>query len=449
MKFGVRNFRCFADVPPVDIRPITILVGENSTGKTSFLAGFRFLNELFQSGTNPSFNKDPYSLGSFKEIAHFRGGRAGRADELSFFFSVPVRVRRDMRTGTETISDEDRNREVDIRLCLKEVDLQASVSSVEFSSGDYTASIRFDEKMQISYKTPSMRTARSLSESMRLPVGYDDIPNLGAVSFVMRDFRFLIRSRVVRRQDPAETSNERELYSLENILRSLDTSLPESIFAGAPVRTKPARTYDNIEATPSPEGSHIPYLLARLKAFRSNDWHQLRESLVNFGVASGLFHDIDVKKFGASAGSPFQISVNISGPSSNLVDVGYGVSQALPVVVETLQAPKGSLFFLQQPEVHLHPRAQAALGTYLATIAKQRRHTILIETHSDYMIDRIRMDIRDKKGIDPEDVCILFFQRNVLDVGVQQINFDMRGNVLNVPSGYRQFFLEEQLRSIG
>src|SRR4029077_20194792 len=110
-------------------------------------------------------------------------------------------------------------------------------------------------------------------------------------------------------------------------------------------------------------------------------------------------------------GSPFQISVNISGPSSNLVDVGYGVSQALPVVVETLQAPRGSLFLLQQPEVHLHPRAQAALGTYLADISKRRRHTILIETHSDYLIDRIRMDIRDGKGISPSDVCVLFFER--------------------------------------
>jgi hypothetical protein len=447
MKFGTKNFRCFANVSPIDIRPITILVGENSTGKTSFLAGFRFLNELFQRGTNPSFNKDPYSLGSFKEIAHFRGGRAGRADELSFFLSVPVRVRRDIRQGRDVLTDEERSRDVNIELTLNEVDLQPSVSSVELISNGYRAAIRFDEKVQISYKTPSMRAARSLSDSIRLPVGYDT-PNLNAVSFLMRDFRFLITSRVVRQQEPSETEDERELYSLDGILRSLDTTFPESIFAGAPVRTKPARTYDNIEATPSPEGSHIPYLLARLKAFKSDEWKQLRENLTEFGIASGLFHDIDVKKFGASAGSPFQISVNISGPPANLVDVGYGVSQALPVVVETLQAPRGSLFLLQQPEVHLHPRAQAALGSYLANVSKQRRHTFLIETHSDYLIDRIRMDIRDGRGIDSDDVCILFFERNALDVSVRQINFDKLGNVLHAPSAYRKFFLEEQLRSI-
>src|SRR6266436_7617615 len=85
MKIGIRNFRCFQDIPLVDIRPITLLVGENSTGKTSFLSALRFAHELFQRGTNPSFNKDSYSLGSFKEIAHYRGGRAGRADEVTFF----------------------------------------------------------------------------------------------------------------------------------------------------------------------------------------------------------------------------------------------------------------------------------------------------------------------------------------------------------------------------
>jgi predicted ATPase len=130
------------------------------------------------------------------------------------------------------------------------------------------------------------------------------------------------------------------------------------------------------------------------------------------------------------------------------VDVGYGVSQALPVVAETLQARRGSLFLLQQPEVHLHPRAQAALGTYLANIARQRRLTIVIETHSDYLIDRVRMDVRDKTGLDPKDVCILFFERNGLNVTVSQLGMDDKGNILGAPSGYRQFFLQEQLRAI-
>jgi predicted ATPase len=127
------------------------------------------------------------------------------------------------------------------------------------------------------------------------------------------------------------------------------------------------------------------------------------------------------------------------------VDVGYGVSQALPVVAETLQARRGSLFLLQQPEVHLHPRAQAALGTYLGNIARQRRLTIVIETHSDYLIDRVRMDVRDRAGLDPKDVCILFFERNGLDVSVSQLLIDNKGNILGAPSDTGPSFFKNNL----
>jgi AAA15 family ATPase/GTPase len=104
MRIALKNFRCFFNVPSVDIRPITSLVGENSTGKSSFLAGLRFINELFLRGSDPSFNKDPYSLGSFKEIAHYRGGRAGRADEFSFGnYQVDVRSQCDSKAILSTL----------------------------------------------------------------------------------------------------------------------------------------------------------------------------------------------------------------------------------------------------------------------------------------------------------------------------------------------------------
>src|ERR1700733_4028949 len=66
------NFRCFAESPPLEVLPVTFLVGENSAGKTTFLAAVRFLRESFlRSGENP-FNRDPYYLGGFEQIAHYR-----------------------------------------------------------------------------------------------------------------------------------------------------------------------------------------------------------------------------------------------------------------------------------------------------------------------------------------------------------------------------------------
>ena len=107
------------------------------------------------------------------------------------------------------------------------------------------------------------------------------------------------------------------------------------------------------------------------------------------------------------------------------------------------------MFLLQQPEVHLHPSAQAALGSLFCQVASRERR-LVVETHSDYLLDRVRMDIRDSKtSLKPEDVSILFFERGDLDVHIHSLQVDREGNILNEPESYRRFFLQETQRSLG
>ena len=136
------------------------------------------------------------------------------------------------------------------------------------------------------------------------------------------------------------------------------------------------------------------------------------------------------------------------GPRRNLIDVGYGVSQVLPVVTELLRQDAPKMFLLQQPEVHLHPRAQAALGSLFCRIAAWDRQ-LIIETHSDHLLDRVRMDVRDSAGsLRPEDVSILYFERGNLDVRIHSLRIDHEGNILDAPPSYRQFFMDEVKRSL-
>ena len=74
----LKNFRCFRDEQTARLAPLTLLVGENSTGKTSFLAMIRILSDIAFSFRNPDFKEDPYDLGSFDEIAHRRAQGAAR-----------------------------------------------------------------------------------------------------------------------------------------------------------------------------------------------------------------------------------------------------------------------------------------------------------------------------------------------------------------------------------
>ena len=198
--------------------------------------------------------------------------------------------------------------------------------------------------------------------------------------------------------------------------------------------------------------------MANLARHSIADWRSLKLQLEDYGRASELFDEIDVRLLGKSDGDPFQIQVRKhSGPKSrrrkgpwrNLIDVGYGVSQALPVLGELFRSDGSTMFLLQQPEVHLHPQAQAALGTLFCQTAAGGRQ-LVIETHSDYIIDRVRMDVRDRTtGLKPEDVSILYFEPGNSAVKIHSIRIDGAGNVLEAPMSYGNFFMDEVNRSIG
>ena len=228
----------------------------------------------------------------------------------------------------------------------------------------------------------------------------------------------------------------------------------------APLRSKPKRTYDPVRETASPEGEHIPMLMMRLDRTSKEHWDSLHDDLVEFGRGSGLFSDIKVKRHGKQMSDPFQLQVKVrSGPHANIMDVGYGISQSLPILVDLMAVdpyarlprqvkPGAGTFLLQQPEVHLHPRGQAQLASLFIQAFKKRHNRFLIETHSDHIVDRVCISVRQGK-LKPDDVPILYFEPNGNAVSIHNISVDAEGNLCGAPPGYREFFLRETDRLLG
>ena len=179
----------------------------------------------------------------------------------------------------------------------------------------------------------------------------------------------------------------------------------------------------------------------------------MERKLESLGHVLGLFDKIKVNSLTGGASGPFQIEikrhgVDSSSPSRNLIDVGYGVSQILPLLTELVRDSTSSVCLLQQPEIHLHPSAQAALGTLFAEICSRGRQFV-VETHSDYLINRVRMDIRDRQcKINENDVSILYFESVENGVEIHSIRIDKMGNVLGAPPSYRRFFTDETHREV-
>ncbi len=90
----LKNFRCFREEQTARLAPLTLLVGENSTGKTSFMAMIRALWDVAYRHRFPDFKEEPYDLGSFDEIAHYRGTKGGRAGSFEAGFETTPQITR-------------------------------------------------------------------------------------------------------------------------------------------------------------------------------------------------------------------------------------------------------------------------------------------------------------------------------------------------------------------
>lgn len=425
------------------LAPLTLLVGDNSTGKTSFLAMIRALwNHPVVVG-DTSFKGPINDLGSFDDIAHYRRGHGGRTDcfKAGFEFEAATEPRKKRSVsvvfrdvGTVAFPVETRLSSDEGRVWI-EVARQLPGRSWQLSVGTEQGEQSFD----IGPMNPSESPMPLVSLSSLLTHG----PLAG-------NGNDQLESGVAKMSDNDWRSLQELAYA-----DCFHDYRPGSLYASAPVRSRPYRTYDPSNLARDPEGDHVPHLLANISLQANRrQWQETRKQLETFGKDSGLFDEIKIRRLGARSSDPFQLQVrkfgtSAKGPMRNMIDVGYGVSQVLPVLVELFREDGATAFLLQQPEVHLHPSAQAALGTLFCRAAAAGRQ-LIVETHSDHLMDRVRMDVRDgKTDLRPEDVSLLFFERRNLGVRIHSLRIDSEGNILDAPSSYRRFFMTEMYRSVG
>ena len=418
-QFTMEEVRCFAERQQFEIRPLTFLVGENSTGKTTALACFQVLANYLKEGV-VNFNSEPYSMGIFRDIV--RNSRPkGNAFKLGFTFTGD---REDVEYTVECVQKKD--------------GLEPAIESVTIKFTDGEIVFKTEEGERKGINLASFQGIRSHY------VGVDaNFLDHSTLSYLLNHF-YLTEN---------ESSLAEYIEKKYEEIGGLGDLRGISVFSTAPVRSRPKRTYDPTREFNDPEGSDVPMRLMRIESTKKDEWEALKQALVEFGKSSGLFQNIEIQTLGGSLSAPFQIKIKVRGPNSNIIDVGYGVSQILPILVHILSPSPlaqwhNAYFLLQQPEVHLHPTAQAQLSSLMATSASQGDQSFIVETHSDYMIDRARIEIR-KGTINPEDVSLIYLEPKRRFVKVHNISFDEMGNMTGVPTHYREFFLKETDRLLG
>ncbi len=465
----LKNYRCFKSEQRARIAPLTILVGENSAGKSSFLAMVRALWNLYHNHRVPNFNEDPFDFGTFDNIvfsghedkknsktfgAGFRisDGTSISDGHLPIWFEAEFEKR---GTAPFPIKLVMKNEARNLKFTLNSRDDNLVQVSIQTKQGSWRSkkipnSIKIFEENRLKnlrFILPELKPANlTQSRGISLTDAGDIWSNKG------------IEYKSVSKSDTIHITND-DWHQVANLLDAiyLGTSnyyLDKRLsYASSPVRSRPTRIYQSKLFTWDPEGNFAPMYLAYLFETKKSEWTKLRAKLEEFGSQSGLFDEISIRTYEKHGGGPFQVEVRRSeghykGKNRNLIDIGYGVSQILPVATELLRDDPTPLLLLQQPEVHLHPSAQAALGTLLLQTA-QKEQIIIVESHSDHLLNRIRMDLRDGVGDSrPEDVSILYFENSDLESKIHSLRIDEGGNVMDAPESYGRFFMDETKRSL-
>ena len=462
-KFFLKDVRCFAGRQEFNIRPLTFLVGENSTGKSTVLGCMQALGGFvadLSSQIRFSFdvNKGPYDMGVFADIVRDagEGARKTRSFDLGFEIEEDSVVSQLHTTLIEQSSGS-----------------EPSIAriEVEFDEGSVVCEVvkrKKSERFLSSIHTMEKKSGVNAKPVFKMKIlNTDDLLEIfWAVNHPQElDFYRMSLEREGGRSNKkhletlkdfekfAETVNSRSSRDMPRG-RKADISrfLPPYIVwltSFAPVRAKPLRVYTPKRDTEDPEGSSVPMTLINLFRKDKNHWAKIRKSLKSFGESSGLFTDINMKPLGESGNDPFQIQLQIEsgGPKVNIADVGYGISQILPFLVRVLSSRQKTTFLVQQPEVHLHPKGQAALCSLFTNIAKKHNRSFVIETHSDYMIKRARIEIM-KGNISPDDVSLIYLEPVKNKVKVHNITFDENAN-FSPPKSYGEFFLQESNKVLG
>ena len=460
----LKDFRCFRGEQAAKLAPLTFLVGDNSTGKTSFLAVLRALWDTFHMRQEPNFKDAPYDLGNFPELVHHRGGRGGPENSFSAGFASAIpQLHSNSGSRVEFRMRIKESRTVPV-LHSRSLSDDAGVKVVESLNGRANRSFR----LTTFNGSWDVKMPEAMCRGFDLPFSASMMDLHHVLAWEQGESRWNgVECRPVANA-PQVTKQDKEtvldlLWRGCGMVGGRDTRGKDRRairpFASAPVRSKPRRAYEFSNLEQDAEGDHIPMYLADLRVRHPARWRRLKEQLEDFGGDAGLFDEIGIKPLGDKGGVGFLVQVRkfsgprtriLKGPQRNLIDAGYGVSQILSVVTELLRRDSSTMFLLQQPEAHLHPSAQAALGSLFCRVVSDQQHQLVVETHSDYLLDRVRTLIRHRKTkLKPEDISILFFERQSFGVAIHSLRLDEQGSVQDAPEGYRRFFMEEFDRLFG
>ncbi len=431
----IQNFKCWKDTGAIKMAPITLFFGANSSGKSSI---GQFLMMLRQTVDSPDRKAVFYSgginsavqLGSYQEMVYQRTIETKVVFNYSWDMTAPMKVK-DPISGNLFIGDK-----LEFAACVGMG--ETGQSTLVLDEINYKLQKNGDRTFGIQMK-------RRPTAKLSYEVEAEEYPlkrNPGRVWYPTTPVRFYgFPDEVIAYYQNAEFVQALNLRH-EELFRSL--------FYLGPLRTKAERLYSWTGTEPEHVGYSGENTVAAILAaknrkislgyrMKTKPFEQLvAEELIKMD----LIDDFNVNPISKTR-QEYEVKVRTKGSKNwvDLTDVGFGVSQVLPVIVQCFYAPHNSIIIMEQPEIHLHPSAQAALADVMIDAINSREDgldrniQLIIETHSEHFLRRLQLRLAES-GISQEKVSAYFADVSKTPARLESLQIDIFGNIRNWPKNF-------------
>jgi predicted ATPase len=433
-EIGVKNYRSWADSGSVPLAPLTGFFGTNSSGKSSLL---RFLLMLKQTAESRDRGiqlelggqKDYVELGSPKDVIFNHNDKLELAWTLCWDGGEwPV----------EAPTEDFRKALKHSPICFNTVQSLEGKSivcqSMSYSVGDFCFGLESSAQggqYELTSNGYELLRPQSRPRHIGPPVKSYAFPDSARLSYTNADFL-----------QGFELSFERALDAIQYL---------------GPLREDPQRQYTWSGASPRGVGSRgesvVDALLTARQRNKSIQVSKRKKVPFEAYIAQWLkklqlVHDFKIVEISEDS-SIYQIRVQQAPRSAwvPITDVGFGVSQLLPVLALCFAAEPGSTIILEQPEIHLHPSVQAGLADLFLDAIKVNKVQIIVESHSEHFLQRLLRRVAEEE-ISQEDTALYFCENPGTGSTIRRLDVDLFGSIRNWPHGFFGDPLGESLATL-
>lgn len=430
----MKNFKAWKNSGPIALAPLTVIFGANSAGKSSLGHLLLALQQTARStdrrrALHLGDSNSLIDLGTFEDCLHGHDVKQSLMFELGWILPKTLEVRDPLRTTARYTGNQ-------MRLA---VELAAGkTGQPEVRSLTYVLSMDGEEVLDVSLSRDDKGKFLLTSERYE---------------FKMADGRKwpLEEPEKFYRLSDISMARFKNAGFLADFALATEAMLESLSYLG-PLRSHPQRIYQWSGDTPSSVGPMGEYAVAAILAAES-DGRQInrgpkrsRQGFAEFIAAwlkdLAVIDDFSVQPV-SEGRKEYEVLVKThpKAPEVKITDVGFGVSQVLPALVQAFYCPPHSTVWMEQPEIHLHPQVQAELADVFisATQARENGHArnvqLIVESHSEHFLNRLQRRVAEG-SITPDKVAVYFCRRAGSATELEPLRLNILGEIENWPENF-------------